>query len=243
MNLRDGWALRPCLNQIAGCALAAGCLWAMLATVGCGIGAGVRVADRPAAPAHPLVTVQSSLDPQARVKALETLRTDALRLPPTDQTQIATGLAEVIQSEKDPYMRVEIVRTLGAFPGAAATQALARCGDDESKEVRIACCQVWGDRHEPAAREGLARVVAEDSSLDVRLAAVRGLANHPGQESEQALAVALNDKDPALQYRAVRSLQKLTGRRLGNDVALWRDMLNSGTPAPRSESIAERFAW
>jgi hypothetical protein len=37
------------------------------------------------------------------------------------------------------------------------------------------------------------------------------------------LARALEDADPAVQYRAVASLKKVSGRDLGNDVNAWRE--------------------
>jgi HEAT repeat protein len=54
------------------------------------------------------------------------------------------------------------------------------------------------------------------------------------------LAEALEDPDPAVQYRAVAALKQVSGRDLGNDVNAWREWAaNPGDVEPWS--IAE--AW
>ena len=58
----------------------------------------------------------------------------------------------------------------------------------------------------------------------------------------KALAVALEDQDPALQRRAVLSLEKVTGRDLGPDVNAWRQLVREGNVAPaKTTSLANQL--
>ena len=61
----------------------------------------------------------------------------------------------------------------------------------------------------------------------------------------EALAIALQDPSPALQYRAMESLKKVSGRDLGHDVVAWRNFIESAappSPTPREgPSLVERF--
>jgi hypothetical protein len=54
-----------------------------------------------------------------------------------------------------------------------------------------------------------------------------------------ALGVALEDPDPAMQYRAVNSLRAISGRDLGNDVQQWRLYVKG--QLPEEPTFAERL--
>ena len=69
----------------------------------------------------------------------------------------------------------------------------------------------------------LRAVMENDDKLDVRLAAIDALGRLPSTETVSALAIALNDRDPAVQYAAVESMKAVSGQDLGNDVAVWRE--------------------
>ena len=57
-----------------------------------------------------------------------------------------------------------------------------------------------------------------------------------------ALGAALEDRDPAMQYRAVQSLQAVTGQNFGNDVERWQQYVRGEVPKSREPtSLAERF--
>jgi HEAT repeat protein len=85
----------------------------------------------------------------------------------------------------------------------------------------------------------LAGALSGDVDADVRLAAAKALGETKGPEAAKALGEALNDADPAMQYRAVLSLKKVTGKDLGNDVNRWQQYVK-GEPAP-PPTLAERF--
>jgi HEAT repeat protein len=88
----------------------------------------------------------------------------------------------------------------------------------------------------------LGDVVRRDSDLDVRIAATNELGRFPEQAAIEALGVALSERDPALQYRAVQSLKSATGHDFGNSVPAWREFVAGRTPLPeRQPSLVERF--
>jgi HEAT repeat protein len=83
----------------------------------------------------------------------------------------------------------------------------------------------------------LAGTLSSDVEMDVRLAAVKALGETRDAGAVAALGEALEDRDPAMQYQAVRSLRNLTGEKLGNDVNLWRQYVRGELP-PESRPIS-----
>jgi HEAT repeat protein len=113
---------------------------------------------------------------------------------------------------------------------------------DENHAVRIACCQALGRRGEATSVAGLANVLRAEKDIDVRLAAAEALGKIKSPESIQALVVALDDRDPALQYVGVQSMKSLTGQDYGPDVQAWRSVATGGSPPPpEAPSLAERL--
>jgi HEAT repeat protein len=80
-----------------------------------------------------------------------------------------------------------------------------------------------------------------DASIDVRLKALKELGKLRDESAVPVLARALENADPAVQYRAVASLKEVSGRDLGDDVNLWRTWA-ADPKAPGTEwTIAEGF--
>lgn len=180
--------------------------------------------------------------PGERIKELRLLAKEAPSRPQDEQEEVSFNLARTIKTEQDPLIRAEIIRTLGAFQTDSATAVLLAGLNDPDDDVRIACCDALGRRGGPQAIEALGKLIADDSNIDVRLAAARALGETEDQAAIAALAPGLDDPDPALQYRTVQSLQKVTGHRYGNDVNEWREFVagRRATP-PAPPSLAERF--
>ena len=76
----------------------------------------------------------------------------------------------------------------------------------------------------------LAEALRSDVDADVRLAAAKALGETKNPAATAPLGEALNDSDPAMQYQAVLSLQKATGKDLGNDVARWQRYVKGEPP-------------
>lgn len=175
-----------------------------------------------------------------RLEELSSLRDGAEQLNEAEQARVAQQLNQALAGDPSPLYRVEVVRVLGTLSTPVASEGLRRAIQDDDASVRIAACHAWADRGDREALQVLGEVVGGDTDLDVRMAATRGLANFNDPAAVRALGLALDDADPALQYRAVQSLKEVTGEDFGNSVPDWRRFVR-GEPVRPSEtpSIAE----
>ncbi len=138
------------------------------------------------------------------------------------QQTACTELARQIQTESDPLVRRTIQETVAKLDAPLADDILAAGVQDDDREVRIYCCRTLGKRAKPQAISKLAGVVQTDADFDVRMAAVDALGAIKTPESVRALAAALKDQDPAMQYAGVQAMRGASGEDLGNDVEAWR---------------------
>ncbi|MCA9124398.1 MAG: HEAT repeat domain-containing protein [Planctomycetaceae bacterium] len=173
---------------------------------------------------------------------LRAIRENPTGLSPDEQRQLIPTLADIVQNSTNTVLRAEATLTLAEFPASETIPTLQLAINDEDADVRIAACRAWGRRGGPEALDILTQTVSSDSDLDVRLAATTQLAKFRDQQSIEALAIALNDKDPALQHRAVQSLKSVSGQDYGDNVPAWRDFVEGRSPAlPEPPTIAERI--
>lgn len=176
-----------------------------------------------------------------RLEELRKLASEVKKLPAGEAERISTDLAQAIPKEQDPLLRAQMIRTLAMFPTDTAGRVLAAGMADSEKDVRVAACEAWGQRGGPEAVQRLSEALNADTNIDVRLAAARSLGSCPDQKTVAALGLALEDRDPALQRRAVQSLEKVTGKRYGNDVVAWREYVQGRDPKPQGESMVSRI--
>lgn len=146
-----------------------------------------------------------------------------------EQARICEQLAQQIRSEPDPIVRKTIQETIGEFQTPLANAVVLAGLNDDDRDVRVACCQLLAKRADTSAIEPLGRIVATDSDLDVRLAAVDALGAMKSPASVSGLAAALKDRDPALQFAGVEAMKNVTGEKLGNDVEAWRQYAAGAT--------------
>ena len=139
-------------------------------------------------------------------------------------------MAASIRTEKDPLIRLEIIRTLGRYPGPAADAILKAALSDPEARVRVAACEAWGKRNDAQAVALLSEALRSDVDADVRLAAAKALGETKNPAAVAALGEALTDSDPAMQYRAVLSLKQATGKDLGNSVERWQQYVKGERP-------------
>jgi hypothetical protein len=140
----------------------------------------------------------------------------------TEQARICEQLAQQIRTEPDPIVRKTIQETIGEFDTPLAGSVVLAGLNDDDREVRCTCCRLLGQRGDQNAIAPLSNLVATDSDLDVRLAAVDALAAMETPGAVPGLAAALKDRDPAMQFAGVEAMKKVTGEKLGNDVEAWR---------------------
>jgi len=180
------------------------------------------------------------IPPAERIAELREHSANAAQRSPEERLKVSERLARSIRKEEDPLIRVEIIRALGSYPGPTADAILKAALIDVDAQVRIAACEGWGRRGDAEAIKLLSESLRGDIDADVRLAAAKALGETRNPAAVEALGEALWDSDPAMQYRAVLSLQKATGKDLGNDVYRWQQYVKGEIPEP-PPTLAERL--
>jgi len=178
--------------------------------------------------------------PARRMAKMKELVATAESGSPEQQSQAAAELARQIQTETDEHIRLHIVLAISHLDTPLAAEVLKAGLNDGNADVRVACCNAWGKRGGAEAVSLLAETINRDTDLDVRLAAIRSLGKIREPGSVAALNTALEDPNPAVQYRTVQSLRNVHDRDLGNDVNAWRQ-LAAGQTEVAPPSVAERL--
>jgi HEAT repeat protein len=171
----------------------------------------------------------SIVTPRDRMEKMRELAKKAPEMSPEEQLKTSVDLAEELRKEEDPLIRCQILRTLAVLPTEPAAAMLRAGAKDTDLDVRIACCNGWAKRKGPEAVQILSEIVSSDTEIDVRLAAARALGEVGDKSAVAALGVALDNSDPAMQYRAAESLAKVSGKHYDN-VKDWRDYVKGQTP-------------
>jgi HEAT repeat protein len=176
-----------------------------------------------------------------RIEELASAAARAKRAGPAEQAEYTRDLSKQLLGEHDPRVRAAILAVAAEFDTPPAAAICRGAVEDPEPRVRMAACEAWRKRGGPEAVSLLGGRVSADTDIDVRLKAVRELGLLEDEAAVPALARALEDPDPAIQYRAVSSLKQVSGRDLGDDVNAWRAWA-ADPNAPGTEwSIAEEF--
>lgn len=183
-----------------------------------------------------------------KIAALKQLAAQAQYLPADRQESMSIELAERFKNEPNSLLRAELIQVVGNLNGSVVDETLKLAMKDNDAEVRIAATRALGRRGNEAALETLAAAMADDTNLDVRISIAAELRNFKNSaEATRALGLALEDNDTALQYKAIKSLEEVTGRNYGVNASAWREYLAGGNPAPAPPvSIADRvkgYVW
>jgi HEAT repeat protein len=158
-----------------------------------------------------------------------------------NQQEFTQDLVRMMLEEHDPRVRSKILETAAQYDTAAATAICTGAMQDPNEMVRLRACDVWAKRGGADAVQLLATRFQTDTDLDVRLRALKMLGELKDKQAIPVLARALEDGDPAVQYRAVASLKQVSGRDLGNDVNVWREWAVDPEAHKAEWSIAEGF--
>jgi len=176
-----------------------------------------------------------------RIKKLAE-RSKAVKSESTQQQlEFTRDLVRMMLEEHDPRVRSKILETAAEYDTSAATAICTGAMQDPNEMVRTRACDVWAKRGGPDAVQLLATRFQTDADLDVRLRALKMLGELKDKQAIPVLARALEDADPAVQYRAVASLKQVSGRDLGNDVNAWREWAVDPESHKAEWSIAEGF--
>jgi HEAT repeat protein len=175
---------------------------------------------------------------------IETIAADATKAKGgshAEQAEFTRNLVKGMLEEHDPRVRVVILETAGEFDTPSAVSICKGALEDPDDRVRMAACTVWRKRGGPEAVELLGARYRADREIDVRLRALRELGLLGDKEAIPVLAKALEDPDPAVQYRAVGALKQVSGRDLGDDVNTWREWTADPAGSSAEWTIAEGF--
>ena len=161
----------------------------------------------------------------------------------SQKTQVAEHLSSVVRTDSVLLSRLHALDLLGKIDSPAAAETLRAASQDRNTDIRIAAVNALGKSRLPSSLTTLQEVLGSDTNVDVRLAATRALGSFSDEQSINALSLALDDKNPALQVTATESLTRITGQNLGPDVFAWRDYLGQasgvGQPAPTPRTALE----
>jgi HEAT repeat protein len=171
-----------------------------------------------------------------KIEQLQQLR--ELGTPPAD---LHTTLADQLGRESDPMVRLEVVRTLAAFPSDQSRVIIAAALRDPDIDVRMTACEALGELGGPESGRLLGQALSHDTSVDVRIAATKALGEMNDPQAVPILAVALEDPDPALQFSGVEAMRMATGKDLGNDVNRWREFAKNPDPNVPEERLADKL--
>jgi hypothetical protein len=209
---------------------------------------------------NPFLVLQNSNDGSLRAKALASLREPNQHGgKPEDQEVVVKILTTAATNDRQPLCRLAAIKALGQFKDPRAVEALkeAYLGCTFAAETNTIIKQqsltALGHAGSPAARDFLVLVAREppptkdsndmvkQQTLDIRLTAVRALANYSNYEVTEALVQVLkSEKDAALRDRAHESLQVVTGKHLPPEAKEWEDFLHKpGKPDKADDTIAQ----
>ena len=133
-----------------------------------------------------------------------------------------------------------MVAVAAEFDTASSLAICKGALQDPDERVRMKACDIWRKRGGEEAVQLLANRYRTDRELDVRLRALRMLGELEDKSAIPVLAEALENPDPAVQYRAVAALKQVSGRDLGDDVNKWREWA-ADPNVKQPWSIAESF--
>lgn len=178
---------------------------------------------------------------ETRIARLRSIRSRAKKLDESERERISRDLAPLIPHEPNQAVKREMVLAIAQIRTETATEALRKALTDSEPDIRVVACEAWRMRGGKEALECLAGVVGSDTNPDVRLAATKALGQFRDPAAIRALATAIDDNSPAMQYQAMQSLRSASGRDFGGDVAAWRKYAHEQDPQPAPASMAERF--
>lgn len=170
------------------------------------------------------------------------LREALPNLSPAERESAIADLGQKFRDETNQTLRLEYLKTLGQAQEPSAGAILVQATGDRSLLVRTAACDALKGRNLPEAQARLRDLSESDTSVDVRLAAIRALEGDPSEPTLKTMERLLEDDDPAIQFRTMATLEATTGKPLGKDRRAWTAYLNGEEPEIRQASWFEGWS-
>ena len=170
--------------------------------------------------------------PHERRKLIREKGTKGETASESDREILVAQLVHEYQTSPDPNMRREAVDALAKIPHPQRDRFLQEILQDPNPFVRLSALEALGNTYSGNSEDLqtlLINRMKTDPDQDVRVVAVRILGDvTPKDRTDpshqmivQELGNLLNDRVPAVQYRAMQSLQRATGMDYGNDINRW----------------------
>ena len=140
--------------------------------------------------------------------------------------EAAKRLQEIATRDSVLLIRLHAVEKLGQLDNSVAISALQSASRDPNAKIRVAAAKSWGQFPADQAVPHLQEMLGSDTDVDVRLAATSMLGKFSGPSVLEALSMALDDTNPAVQLRAMDALENSTGEQLGTSVAAWKSFIS-----------------
>jgi HEAT repeat protein len=169
---------------------------------------------------------RESNDPNIRYLAYAKLGQDRAYDSDDQKAEASRVLSEALNSGREPVAsRVVLCRTLGLLGRPEAREAILRCVNDHDEPfVRAAACRALGRVGKPEDWTVLARVMAADSELDCRIAAIEGLSAMKVDDPrfDSMLADGMEDTEPAIRLASLNALRAVSNKDLGVEPGPWK---------------------
>lgn len=151
-------------------------------------------------------------------------------------------LVDGLEKEASPLARAAAARALKHYPLPEAREALRKATTDSSAMVRAEAATSLATIAGPQAIEVLGQLAKNDSDLDVRLAATKGLAQIKTPECNEYLLDCLLDRDIVVVEAAGAGLRDITGANITANYEAWNQYMASGTIPEGAQRIADTAA-
>jgi hypothetical protein len=138
----------------------------------------------------------------------------------------------VEEKNSDPLVKAFAIRALGRHGDADDAKLVATQLDSTYRIVRLEAAMALQRLHDPAVADAIwKRLVLESEDGDIRTELAIACGQYPSDAVFQALVSALDQRELAVNWASLDSLQTLTGQDNGLDSALWLAW-RTGTTTP-----------
>lgn len=170
-------------------------------------------------------------------------RTSRVRgLSDDEREKLSRELGDVYRSDETDIVRLDALNALGDLKTESSFLTLKAATKDAQAKFRVVACEGLAKQPRTETIAALQEVIGSDTDDHVRIAATAALGNFKDPSAVQALGLALEDSGPAVQYRAMRSLAKISDRDYGGNVDKWKLFVQGEDPQPDPPtSIADRI--
>lgn len=171
---------------------------------------------------------QNDPDPNARYAAYSKLGSPQCYDNVEQKQEVVRVLVKRLEFAQEPVAsRAVICRTLGDLGLPEAHDAVLRAVDDNEPMIRIEACRALGKLGRPEDATILSRVMAVDTLLDAKVAAIDGLTALKPKDPRilQMLVEGMDNDFPAIRLASVQALREITGKDLGVEPKPWRELV------------------